>query len=209
MGLGVFILSAETQARTRTSLILRLKEQPQDQSAWSEFVRRYEPRLQDWCRHWQLQEADAQDVTQAVLMQLLTKLQNFEYDPAKSFRSWLKTLAQRAWHDMIVRRRQLRTNLGAGEEDDPFATLAAQEDLSVRLQEAFDLELLELAMANVRARVAANTWEAYRLTAIENLAGAAVAARLAMPVMNVFKARSNVQKMLQDEIERLEEKPLP
>lgn len=201
-------MSPEVSPRTRTSLILRLKEQPQDQAAWAEFIQRYEPRLRDWCRHWQLQEADAEDVTQVVLMQLMTKLQSFEYDPARSFRAWLKTLAQRAWHDMIVRRRQLRTNLGQGEAEDPFASMAAQEDLSARLQEAFDLEMLELAMANVRERVAPNTWEAYRLTAIENLSGAEAATRLAMPVLNVFKARSNVQKMLQDEIQRLEEKPL-
>ena len=44
------------------------------QAAWQEFARRYEPRLLGWCKHWRLQEADVRDVTQTVLLQLMTKL---------------------------------------------------------------------------------------------------------------------------------------
>src|SRR5262245_49006924 len=134
--------AVETHAskQTRASLIFRLKEQPGDQAAWREFVRRYEPRLRDWCRHWRLQEADTRDVTQLVLLQLLTRLRNFEYDAARSFRGWLKTLAHHAWYDLTARRRQLRTNLAATKETDPLDCLAARDDLGARLEEAFDLE---------------------------------------------------------------------
>jgi RNA polymerase sigma-70 factor (ECF subfamily) len=190
------------------SLIFRLKEHPQDQAAWREFVRRYEPRLRDWCRHWNLQEADARDVTQLVLLQLLTKLRSFEYDAARSFRGWLKTLAHHAWYDLIARRRQVRTNLGTAREEDPLDTLAARDDLGNRLEEAFDLELLELAKDRVQARVAPATWEAFRLMAEEDLSGAEAADRLRMPLQSVFKARQNVQKMLREEIERLEVAPM-
>jgi RNA polymerase sigma-70 factor (ECF subfamily) len=72
------------------------------------------------------------------------------------------------------------------------------------MEEAFDLELLELAANRVRGRVASHTWQAFQLTAVEGLAGAEVARRLDMPVASVFKAKSNVQKMLQEEIALLE-----
>lgn len=49
-----------------------------------------------WCRRWHLQDADAEDVTQAVLAKLTGKMGSFEYDPARSFRAWLKTVAHHA-----------------------------------------------------------------------------------------------------------------
>jgi DNA-directed RNA polymerase specialized sigma24 family protein len=48
-----------------------------------------------------------------------------------------------------------------------------------------------------------HTWEAFRLTAIDGLSGAEVAARLGMQVGTLFKAKSKVQKMLRDEVDRL------
>jgi RNA polymerase sigma-70 factor (ECF subfamily) len=73
------------------------------------------------------------------------------------------------------------------------------------LEEAFDLELLELATARVKQRVAAATWDAFRLTALERRSGAEAAAQLGMQVAAVFKAKSNVVKLLQEELQRLEE----
>lgn len=197
-------MSAAITGQTRVSLLLRLKAQPQDQTAWREFVRRYEPRLLGWCKHWYLQEADAQDVTQTVLLQLMHKLQSFEYDPARSFRAWLKTLTHHAWQDLLVRRQQAQTNVGATTTHDPLGTLEARDDLQARLQEAFDLELMDLAMERVQARVQPNTWEAFRLTTLENHSGSEVAAKLNMTLLAVYKASSHTQKLLQEEVQRLE-----
>ena len=44
-----------------------------------------------------------------------------------------------------------------------------------------------------------------RLTALEGLPGAAAAQRLQMKVANVFVAKSDVQKMLREEMAKLEE----
>jgi DNA-directed RNA polymerase specialized sigma24 family protein len=65
--------------------------------------------------------------------------------------------------------------------------------------------MLEEAEALVRQRVEPHTWEAFRLTAVEGLSGADAATRLGLNVATVFKAKSKVQKMLQEEIARLEE----
>lgn len=196
-------MSAGNSVQTHVSLLLRLKHAPQDNSAWQEFARRYEPRILGWCHHWHLQEADAQDVAQTVLLQLLAKLQSFEYDPARSFRAWLKTLTHHVWQDLIARRRQAQTNLGTTATD-PLDTLEARNDFHERMRAAFDREVLDLAMSRVQPRVAPTTWEAFRLTALENLPGVEVAARLGQPVLNIYKAKSNVQKMIQEEVQRLD-----
>src|SRR6516225_3350683 len=83
-------------------------------------------------------------------------------------------------------------------------TLEAREDLAQKLEEAFDLELLETAKARVRLRVAPHTWEAFRLLALEGVPVAKVAARIRLQVAMVYAAKSKVQKMLQEEIGKLE-----
>jgi DNA-directed RNA polymerase specialized sigma24 family protein len=37
---------------------------PDDPATWSEFVEWYGRKIYAWCRAWELQEADGQDVTQ-------------------------------------------------------------------------------------------------------------------------------------------------
>lgn len=191
--------------RTSASLLARLRQPQIDQEAWTEFVRRYGPLLYRWCRHWNVQEADAQDVTQAVLAKLVVKLQAFEYDATRSFRACLKTLTGYAWRDLLDGRRRAGAGTGDSECLELLEAVEARDDLLRRLDEEFDRELLEEATARVRARVGAHTWEAFRLTALEGLPGADAAARLGMKVYTVFKAKSKVQQMLQEEVARLED----
>ena len=53
---------------------------------------------------------------------------------------------------------------GALASDEMLEGLEAREDLVRRLEEEFDLELLDMATRAVRERIAPKTWEAYRLT---------------------------------------------
>ena len=80
----------------------------------------------------------------------------------------------------------------------------SREDLARRLEEEFDRELLDEAVRRVRRRVAPRTWEAYQLTAVEGLAGLQVAERLGMKLTAVFMAKSNVLKLLRDEVNALD-----
>jgi RNA polymerase sigma-70 factor (ECF subfamily) len=193
--------------QTRLSLLSRLRKNPNDPSAWDEFVSRYGPQLRAWCCAWGVQEADAEDITQMVLVRLAVKLRGFVYDPGGSFRAWLKTLARHAWSDFVADRERAVAGEGGSGMFKVLHAVEARDDLEKRLEEAFDLELLELATERVRARVAPHTWQAFQLTAVDGLSGAEAALRLSMPVASVFKAKSNVQKMLQEEIAQLQEVP--
>jgi RNA polymerase sigma-70 factor (ECF subfamily) len=191
----------QSASETRLSLLGRLQQSGLDSApAWQEFVDHYGAKIEAWCRHWGLQEADVQDVTQTVLVKLATKMRSFVYQPGGSFRAWLKTLARHAWIDFVADRQRG----GTGDTVTALEELPARDDLEARLAEAFDLEVLEVATARVRQRVAKATWEAFRLTAMDGLSAAEAGARLGMPVANVFKAKSNVRKMLQEEIGQLE-----
>ena len=189
---------------TCVTLLARLRQEPTDQAAWGVFVERYGRHIYRWCRQWKLQDADAEDVTQDILMKLAQKLRAFAYDPSRSFRGWLKTLTHHAWRDFVDSPRRARAAAGDREVWELMRTLEAREDLVQKLQEAFDHELLEAVKVRVRLRVAPHTWEAFRLVALEGLPVAEVAATVQMQVAMVYVAKSKVQKMLQEEIQKLE-----
>src|SRR5262245_34670189 len=195
-------MAERDDSRTSPSLLGRLRDSPADQAAWGEFVERYGRKVYSWCRQWGVQEADAEDVTQNVLVDMVRQMRSFEYRPTGSFRAWLRTVAYRAWCDLVAARKAV----GSGDPQvlDLLNSAPAREDLLRRLDELCEQELLELAVRHVQPRVEPQTWEAFRLTALERQPGAEVAARLGMQVAAVFKARSRVQKMLQGELRRLE-----
>jgi RNA polymerase sigma-70 factor (ECF subfamily) len=190
---------------TRVTLLGRLRRDPSDQRAWAEFVDHYGGKVLHWCRAWGLQDADAADVTQAVLLQLAVSLRDFAYDPARSFRAWLKTVARHALSAYLDRQRRPGRGSGDTQVHEQLASVAARDDLLARLEEGFDLEVLDEAARRVRLRVEPRTWEAFELTARGGLSGAEASARVGMQVSQVYVARRRVQRMLQEEVRRLEQ----
>jgi RNA polymerase sigma-70 factor (ECF subfamily) len=185
-------------------LLTQLRQDPLDQTGWDEFVERYGRHIYRWCRQWNLQDADAEDLTQDILVKLTQKLHVFAYDPSRSFRGWLRTVAHNTWRDFVVSRNHAQRAAGTSAVDELLLTLEAREDLARKLEGAFDLELLEAAMARVRLRVAPQTWEAFRLMAFEGIPASAVAAKVRMQVAMVYVAKGKVQKMLREEVTILE-----
>jgi len=201
---GYYGMGSAHDSGTRVSLLGRLRLNPEDPAAWAEFVDHYGSKIYAWCRKWKLQQADAQDVTQNVLLRLAQKMRDFRYDPTRSFRAWLKTLTNHAWSDFVKARQ--RPGLGSGDSgvNAVLQSTEAREDLDKHLETEFDRELLEEAMVRVQLRVAPQTWQAFRLTAMEGLSGAEAAKQIPMQVAQVFVAKRRVQNMLRAEIARLE-----
>jgi RNA polymerase sigma factor (sigma-70 family) len=202
-------MHSESDFRTHPSLLGRLGNDPDDANAWSEFVDRYGELLHRWCREWKLQDADAQDVTQNILVRIARQIPKFRYDPTRRFRGWLRTVARAAWCDWLEEQQRLDKGTGDSVVLQTLHHAEAREDLLKRLDDEFDCELLELASARVRLRVDPKTWEAFRLQAFEGLSGAETAERLSIKVGLAFVAKGRVQKMLQETVEELGGDPVP
>lgn len=195
-------MASAEQFQTRLSLLIRLtKSGATDEAAWREFVDVYTPLIYRWCVSHRLQDSDAKDVTQQVLLKLSAVLPTFAYDPSKSFRAWLTTLTHHAWFDFLADKGQP----GSGDSAimAVLASTEARDDLRLRIEAEFDMEIFEQAMAKVRARVDPETWEAFHMSALEGIPAANVAQRLKKKIATVYVARSNVQKMLQEEVAAL------
>ena len=199
-------MSDSLDSQTRLSLLARLYRQGNpDQEAWRDFVTQYGRSIYKWCRHWGLQDADAQEVTQQVLVKLAETMKEFVYDPSGSFRAWLNTVTHHTWRNYVVS--QQRTPLVGGTDRcyEQVLSAPARDDLVRRLEAEFDRELLETAIQRVRLRVAPHNWEAFRLTAIDGVSPREAAQKLEMKIANVYAAKSSVLRLLQQEVDQMEQ----
>jgi RNA polymerase sigma-70 factor (ECF subfamily) len=185
---------------TSASLLSNLRKRPGDPEAWSKFVRTYGPQILRWCRRWGLQDADAHDVTQDVLVYLSRRFENFEYDSTRRFRGWLRTLAHGSLCAFVKRRRQWNHGKGGDPADHAIEMIAARDDLSDLIDEEHKRESLERAMERVQARVEPQTWQAFWLLNVERLSGQEAAARLGMRLGSTYAASSKVRRLIREDV---------
>jgi RNA polymerase sigma-70 factor (ECF subfamily) len=191
---------------TSLSLLDRLRDDATREVAWSEFLARYGRQLYFWGRRWGLQPSDAEDVAQETLLALARQIPGFRYEPGGSFRAWMKTIAYRCWLRMVEDGGR-RAAIGGEAGPAVLASAAARDDLTQRCEAEFRRAVLEQAIERVRCRVTHETWEAFRLTALEDLPGTEVARRLSLHVGDVYNARWRVQRFLREAIHHLDPGP--
>ena len=191
---------------TRPSLLLRLRD-ARDQRAWSLFLEIYQPVILRLVRGRGLQEADAREVTQEVLLAVSGAIGRWEADPARgAFRSWLATIARNLVVNFLIR--QSRHPRGSGDSDvnrwleerpAPEGEMSALFDVEAKRQ------LFRWAADQVRDEFRETTWQAFWRTAVDDLAVSDVARELKMSVGSVYVARSRVMKRLREKVEELRE----
>ena len=77
---------------TRQTLLLKLKDQ-RDDHAWHEFYDTYHRYIRAILWKMNLQEADANDILQSVMLKIWNKLPEFDYQRSKGkFRNWLSII---------------------------------------------------------------------------------------------------------------------
>jgi RNA polymerase sigma factor (sigma-70 family) len=192
---------------TRNSLLLRLPNQ-QDIAAWDQFVAIYQPLVFRLARAKGFQEADAHDIVQEVMVAVSKAIHRWEPDPAKGrFRDWLFRIARNLMINFLTRKK----HQSLGSHECVAELLSMHPDSSASDPNAtseFDLEyrreLFWLAADTVRSQVRPNTWEAFRLTAIEDCSIAKAARQLGMKEGAVLVARCRVLARMRFVVAELE-----
>ncbi len=176
---------------TPPSLLQRLRD-PAERQAWDTFVELYTPLLFLWCRRWGLQDCDAADLVQEVLLLLYRKLPQFDYDRAGSFRGWLRTVLLNKWRE--TRRRVIPEPAGARVERLAEPAWAEAEEQEYRQQ------LMRVMLKKLQPEFPATIWEAFQAYVVAGQAPAAVAARLHISPATVYAAKSKVFQRLRQEL---------
>ncbi len=187
---------------TSITLLHRLSSDEQDQVAWQEFVDRYGSRIYDWCINRKLNSADAQDVSQEILLKLAGHMRAFEYDSKQSFRGWLRRLTENAIIDFF-RAKKLDAAVG-GSSLMSLANEPARADLVGYLAEVFDLDVMEEAKSRVQKRVTEKRWLSWHLLTHTSMSGKEVAQQLDISVGTAYANKNQIQKLIKAEIELLD-----
>jgi len=187
---------------TRNSLLLKLRDKG-DCESWQQFVAVYRPVVYRMARRRGMQDADAQDLAQAVLVAVAESVDRWEADPRRArFRTWLSRVAKNAIIDAFRRRRPDAAIGGTTE----VARLQQQpEPDDAELDREHRREVFRWAARQVRWEFAEETWLAFCLTAVEGRHVKEVAGQLGKSAGAVYIARSRVMRRLQEKIVELEE----
>jgi RNA polymerase sigma-70 factor (ECF subfamily) len=196
---------------TRASLLLLLRGVEND-SAWRTFVERYTPLIHAWCRKEGLEPATTDDITSRVLTVLVTQMRSFEYDPAKSFRGWLKTVVKNMIRTFWREKQQRPGNYATGSDDvaDMLSEVPDQfADWGDELEEklAADLENLQVVLNRAQARVKPRTWDVFWRVEVQGFRPTDVAAEFGIKIAFVSTYRRRVWDILREEGEKLLNSP--
>jgi len=190
---------------TRLSLLHRVRDAG-DNVAWEEFVKTYEPLVYRVARRRGLQDADAREVVQEVLLSVAGAIDRWDSTGRKgAFRSWLFRITRNLTVNLLVK--QQRQVLGTGGTD----MLRLLEKLpeppandSAIFDEEYRRQLFRRAAEQVRPVIHENTWQAFWRTCVDGESIQQVATDLQVSVGSVYAARSRVTARMNAEIRKLE-----
>jgi len=183
-----------------TSIGLLRDLKASDADGWERFVHLYTPLIYSWCRKANLQEADAADVCQDVFRDVSRGIERLKYDKAEhSFRGWLWAITRAA----IARHfRKYSKGPGAIGGTDAIRQIAEAPDwiddeLAPESKNA-EAEVMRRAAELIRGDFEEKTWQAFWLSAVEELPGKDVAERLGMTQNAVRQAKFRVLARLRE-----------
>lgn len=189
---------------TRASLLIRIRD-PKDQEAWYEFVEIYRPVIYRMGRRKGLQDADADDLSQQVLMKIGQAIERWQPDRKRGqFRTWLYRVAHNAILNALTRGPKDRPV----KNDDPrwlFSQKPSPEGPdSDLLRLEFRREVFQRAARQIRPEFSDSTWNAFWLTAVEEHSIDETARRLEKSTGAIYAARSRVMRRLNEKIQEFD-----
>jgi RNA polymerase sigma-70 factor (ECF subfamily) len=195
---------SDSEFVTRASLLVRLRDVA-DSASWQTFVDTYGPLLHHYCRRRGLQDADAADVAQETLLEVVRAIRTFEYQPdVGRFRDWLGTLVFRRLARFYERQGRRETPVGGDVATEGLRQMPAPA-ADPEWNDEFNAQLLRVALERVQPHFEPMTWRAFERVWLESRPAAEVARELGTPIHRVYRAKSRILKRLEDEIRTLAE----
>jgi RNA polymerase sigma factor (sigma-70 family) len=196
---------------TRTSAtLLRRTSDWRDHAAWQEFVVRYDPLIQSWCREYRFDDDLAEDVSQLFWIEMADKMRSFRYDPSRRFRGWLRRCFH--WRAVDAIRERSREELVVRSLDDPSCldvecSLPASDQLDDEddeqgIRRLLLLDLAEQVQAAVREKVHAQSWQVFWHISIDGWTTRETADALSMSYLAAHAAHKRVLDRLAAEGDR-------
>jgi len=157
-------------ARTRRTLLERLRRTRTDEAGWYDFFDTYSRLIYSVARKSGLAHADAEDVVQATVLKVSQYISGFEVNPDRGkFRNWVCLITKQ----QIANHYRRANRLPPIDEPAPDAdhTLPEIEDPVNQWDEIWDSEYFghasELALAEVKRKVSPKQYQIFHLYCIK------------------------------------------
>lgn len=157
----------------------------------------YFPLVYLWCRKFRIQEADAQDIAQSVMIRVYGSLSQYQRGKGR-FRGWLWTITRNAVHDHIRKNRRAEQSLGEAAAD-----LLAEEPIEARSVELPSIVACQ-ALKFLENRLRPRSLEIVRAVLCDGRSPSDVAAEFGVSAGSVHTARSRAVKLLREAFGDLE-----
>jgi RNA polymerase sigma-70 factor, ECF subfamily len=176
---------------TSVSLLQSLGSSPTPE-AWRHFIRLYTPLLYYWARNRGLQEDDVADLVQDVLVVLVQQLPEFQYQPGKSFRGWMRMVLLNKWRN----RQAAAAPASLDSADEP----EAPDGAALFEEEEYRRYVVLRALRIMQTDFEPTTWKACWENVVCERPAAEVAAELGITVNAVYLAKSRVLGQLRRDL---------
>jgi RNA polymerase sigma-70 factor (ECF subfamily) len=185
---------------TRDSLLVQVRS-PANREAWDQFASIYRPVVYRLARRRGLQDADAQDLAQQVLIAVAGAIGNWEKsNETARFRHWLRRVARNAIVNALTRRPHDRAAGGTSVQELLLEHGGIDPQSEAQIELEYRRELYLRAARIVRGDVEPESWRAFELTVIENRSIDAAALELGKPVGSIYAARSRIMRRLRETV---------
>lgn len=185
------------------SLLMANIQSLENREAWSEFVLIYRPVIYRMARRRGMQDADAQDLSQDVLVRISKSIDRWEPQAGVRFRHWLRKVASNAIVTAVTKTKNLGIVDGSA-ADQILAETPEVSEVTSELHDECYRELYLRAAAIVKVDVSPVTWAAFEKTVVQGHSCEEVAESLGKSIGTIYAARSRILKRLQFELQRLE-----
>ena len=189
-------LPSHTTDDTDLSLLERMRTD--EESAWTDFVRLYQPLLLHWCLR-SLDHNDAEDVCQSILQTVRTKLRTFNRHENGSFRGWLRVVTRNRIIDTVRRQDRHPDPVGGTTAAKRLHQLAENQLTGDEEQHERHL-LLSEAVEIIKPQFEERTWSAFWMSVVEEHPTGDICSWLQMKPGAIRMARHRVLHRLRDQL---------
>jgi RNA polymerase sigma-70 factor (ECF subfamily) len=190
---------------TSASLLLRIRD-PCDADSWSTFERIYGAVIRRYCKSWNLQPNDVDDIVQDVMKAVAESIRSFDYDPAKGqFRGWLGTVTGNKIKKFLGKKER-HQHVSLCGNPGKLVSFVDPDDEWVAV---YGEVILQEACQMVKLHFEDRTWQCFELTWLKRWPHNYVAERLGIPLGSVYVNKSRVLKRLEQTIRDLSESYIP
>src|SRR6185312_4039876 len=143
-------MSGDTPLTTR---LLNWSNDPSNPIYWNHFADRYRAKIQEWCILNNLSEADAEDVSQNIIILVRNKIHTYDNQKGR-FRVWLKSITRNACMD-VFRDAKRWSYLAPGWDG------RVEQELGRELDDFMRTEILRAAVEHARTQASSRDFQVF------------------------------------------------